>query len=50
MGVAEIAESTNLKGWPHTFGHVVYVEGEIIKDEDQSMVKSVGPKVWTVNS
>jgi hypothetical protein len=23
-GVAEIAESTNLKGCPHTFGHVVY--------------------------
>ena len=25
MGVAEIAESTNEKGCPHTFGQVVYI-------------------------
>jgi hypothetical protein len=23
--MAEIAESTNLKGYPHPFGHVVYI-------------------------
>ena len=25
MGMAEIADSTNLKECPHTFGHVVYI-------------------------
>ncbi|KAK6318221.1 hypothetical protein J4Q44_G00115120 [Coregonus suidteri] len=31
-GVAEIAQSTNLKGCPYTFGHVVYNDSKLIFD------------------
>jgi P2-related tail formation protein len=32
VGVTEIVKSTNLKGCPHTFGDVVYLNGNVFSD------------------
>ena len=31
-GVAEIAESTHLKGCPHTFVYIVYVDTDLVRE------------------
>ena len=45
MGVAEIADSINQKGCPHTFGHVVdnrYEQGNLAQE--------VAIQIWSVMS